>query len=83
MSAQYRLMGCKSKCILVKTSPNWSKLPQTLNKDWSNRPNFQSGFFEEICILTNLKENIVFKGLIWENHYNVKQLYQDNANLCL
>ena len=62
--------------------PELVKTSQTLIKDWSNRPNFQSGFFEEICILTNLKENIVFKGLIWEKFYNVKQLDQDNANLC-
>ena len=35
-----------SKRPLVKTSPTWSKRPQTRKKDWSKRPQESSPFFK-------------------------------------
>ena len=37
-----------SKRPLVKTSPNWSKRPQTRKKDWSKRPHKTSPIFKGV-----------------------------------
>ena len=46
---------------LVKTSPNWSKRPQTRKKIGQNVPIFKRRFSEEIW--DSFKKNLVYESL--------------------